>query len=49
MDKLQQTLAQEVAANQLGAGKFGSPIAAAMEKLEALENFVSQVKKICQH
>lgn len=43
MDKLQQTLAHEVATNQLGLGNFGAPVAAAMEKLDALENFVSQV------
>ncbi|XP_031393218.1 transcription factor TGA1-like isoform X3 [Punica granatum] len=48
MDKLQQTLAQEVAANQLGAGNFGSQVAAAMEKLEALENFVSQADHLRQ-
>ncbi|KAK4804041.1 hypothetical protein SAY86_003858 [Trapa natans] len=45
MEKLQQNLANEVAANQFGTGNFGSPIAAAMEKLEALENFISQVLK----
>lgn len=45
MDKLQQTLAQEVATNQLGLGNFGSPVAAAVEKLDALENFVSQVNE----
>ncbi|KAK4793912.1 hypothetical protein SAY86_011906 [Trapa natans] len=48
MDKLQQALAQEVAANQSGAGNFGSPIAAATEKLEALENFVSQADHLRQ-
>lgn len=43
LEKLQQNLVQEVADNQLGAGHYASEVAAAMEKLEALEDFVNQV------
>lgn len=44
MDKLQQNLAHEVAADQIsGGGNYRAQISAAMEKLEAWENFVNQV------
>lgn len=43
MDKLQQTLALSIAADQMSGESFGSQMASALEKLEALENFVSQV------
>lgn len=42
MDKLQQTLAETVAAGQLGEGSHVPHIANAMEKLEALVSFVNQ-------
>lgn len=43
MDKLQQNLAQEVETNQIcGGGDYKSQLAAAMEKLEAWENFINQ-------
>lgn len=43
MDKLQQTLAETVAAGQLGEGNYVPQIANAMEKLEALVCFMNQV------
>uniref|UniRef100_A0A5B6ZDH4 Putative transcription factor TGA1 isoform X2 n=1 Tax=Davidia involucrata TaxID=16924 RepID=A0A5B6ZDH4_DAVIN len=42
MDKLQQTLAETVAAGQLGEGNYMPQMATAMEKLEALVIFVNQ-------
>lgn len=48
MEKLQQNLAQEVADDQLGAGNYSSEVAAAMEKLGALEDFVSQADHLRQ-
>lgn len=45
MDKLQQTLAKTLEADQILSGEtYGSQMAAAIEKFEALESFVSQVK-----
>lgn len=43
MDKLQQSLAQSIGAESVNSGNYGSQMAAAMEKLEALEGFVNQV------
>ena len=44
MDKLQQTLSKTLEADQILIGEtFGSQMAAAIEKFEALESFVSQV------
>ena len=43
MDKLQQTLAESVAAGQLGEGSYIPQIGTAMEKLEALVIFLNQV------
>ena len=43
MDKLQQTLALSIAADQMSGESFGCQMASALEKLEALESFVSQV------
>ncbi|XP_048131104.1 transcription factor TGA1-like isoform X2 [Rhodamnia argentea] len=48
LEKLQQNLAQEVADDQLGAGNYASGVDAAMEKLEALENFVNQADHLRQ-
>ncbi|KAK6940108.1 Transcription factor TGA like domain, partial [Dillenia turbinata] len=45
MDKLQQSLAQSVATD---SGNYGSQMAAAMEKLEALEGFVNQADHLRQ-
>ncbi|CAK9173965.1 unnamed protein product [Ilex paraguariensis] len=42
MDKLQQTLAQSIATNIVGAVNYGSQMASVMENLEALEGFVNQ-------
>lgn len=43
MDKLQQTLADTVAAGQLLEGTYIPQMATAMEKMEALVSFVNQV------
>lgn len=43
MDKLQQTLAETVAAGQLGEASYMPQMESAMEKLEALVRFVQQV------
>lgn len=43
MDKLQLTLAETVAAGQLGEGSYVPQMAIAIEKLEALVSFVNQV------
>ncbi|KAJ7959067.1 Transcription factor like [Quillaja saponaria] len=42
LDKLQQTLAQSIAADVMGLGTYGCQMAAAMEKMEAVESFMSQ-------
>ncbi|KAM7261580.1 hypothetical protein ACFE04_020657 [Oxalis oulophora] len=42
MDKLQQTLAESVAAGRLGEGSYVPQTGTAMEKLEALVSFISQ-------
>ncbi|KAM1091793.1 hypothetical protein ACFX15_018664 [Malus domestica] len=42
MDKLQHTLAETVAAGQLGEGSYVPQMANAMERLEALVSFVTQ-------
>lgn len=43
MDKLQHTLAETVAAGQLDEGSYVPQMANAMERLEALVSFVTQV------
>lgn len=43
IDKLQQTLAQSIAADITSGGSYAAQMAAAVEKLEALEGFVNQV------
>ena len=43
MDKLQQSLAQNIGAESVNSSNYGSQMIAAMEKLEALEGFVNQV------
>ncbi|XP_056164871.1 transcription factor TGA1-like isoform X1 [Syzygium oleosum] len=48
LEKLQQNLVQEVADNQLGTGHYASEVAAAMEKLGALEDFVNQADHLRQ-
>ncbi|KAK3230782.1 hypothetical protein Dsin_002663 [Dipteronia sinensis] len=48
MDKLQETLAQSIAADQWSQGIYQSEIAAAMEKLEAVEGFVNQADHLRQ-
>lgn len=48
VDKLQQTLAQCMAAEPGGTGNYGSQMAAAMENLEALEGFVNQADHLRQ-
>ncbi|KAK4792992.1 hypothetical protein SAY86_023427 [Trapa natans] len=47
MDKLQQTLAQELATNLMGLGDIGS-LASATNKADALENFVNQADHLRQ-
>ncbi|XP_010519860.1 PREDICTED: transcription factor TGA1-like isoform X2 [Tarenaya hassleriana] len=42
MEKLQQTLAESVAAGQLGEGSYVPQMTSAMERLEALVSFVNQ-------
>ncbi|CAL5332879.1 unnamed protein product [Camellia sinensis] len=42
MDRLQQTLAQSIIADPTCAGIYGSPMASAMENLDAMEGFVNQ-------
>ncbi|KAJ7965651.1 Transcription factor like [Quillaja saponaria] len=42
LDKLQHTLAQSIAVDVMGLGTCGSQMAAAIEKLEAVESFMSQ-------
>ncbi|KAL6179782.1 hypothetical protein ACLB2K_046453 [Fragaria x ananassa] len=49
MDKLQQTLAKTLEADQILSGEtYGSQMAAAIEKFEALESFVSQADHLRQ-
>ncbi|KAA8546874.1 hypothetical protein F0562_003303 [Nyssa sinensis] len=48
MDKLQQTLSETVAADQLGEGNYMPQMATAMEKLEALVCFVNQADHLRQ-
>lgn len=43
MERLQQTLAETVAAGQLGEGNYIPQLPTAMEKLEALVSFLNQV------
>lgn len=43
MDKLQETLAQSIAADQWSQGLYHAELSAALEKLEAVEGFVNQV------
>lgn len=43
LDKLQQSLVQDMAVDAFGVGNFGIQMAVAMEKFEALEGFVNQV------
>ena len=43
IDRLQQTLSQNIAADPTDVGNYGSPMGSAIEKLDALENFVNQV------
>ena len=45
MEKLQHTLAESVAAGELGEGSYVPQITSAMERLEALVSFVNQVRK----
>lgn len=45
LDKLHQSLVHNIAANPLVVGNYGFQMAAAMDKIEALEGFVSQVKQ----
>ncbi|KAG6714912.1 hypothetical protein I3842_05G224900 [Carya illinoinensis] len=48
MEKLQQSLALSIGAESVLAGNYGSQIAAAMEKLEAIEGFVNQADHLRQ-
>lgn len=43
LDKLQQSLLHNIAADPMGVDNFGFQMAASMEKIEALEFFVNQV------
>lgn len=43
IDKLQQTLAQSMVSDSVGAGSYRSQMAEAVHKLDSLESFVSQV------
>lgn len=44
VEKLHQSLGQDIVATSVGIEGYGSDMAAAVEKLEALEGFVNQVK-----
>lgn len=44
MERLQQTLAESVAAGQMDEGRYISQMTIAVEKLDALVSFVTQVK-----
>ncbi|XP_065847499.1 transcription factor TGA3-like [Euphorbia lathyris] len=48
IDKLQQTLVQSIAADQLSTESYGVQMVAAIEKLEALEGFVNQADHLRQ-
>lgn len=48
MEKLQQTLAESVAAGQLGEGSYMPQMGTAMEKLEALVSFLNQADHLRQ-
>ncbi|XP_061365337.1 transcription factor TGA3-like [Gastrolobium bilobum] len=48
LDKLQQSLINDMAVDPLGAGVFGFQMAVAMEKFEALEGFVNQADHLRQ-
>ncbi|KAB2617211.1 transcription factor TGA7 [Pyrus ussuriensis x Pyrus communis] len=48
MDKLQQILALSIAADQMSGESFGCQMTSALEKLEALESFVSQADHLRQ-
>ncbi|KAL4604000.1 hypothetical protein ACB092_10G163800 [Castanea dentata] len=48
MDKLQQSLAQNIGAESVNTSNYGSQMIAAMEKLEALEGFVNQADHLRQ-
>ncbi|XP_062146008.1 transcription factor TGA3 isoform X2 [Alnus glutinosa] len=48
MEKLQQSLSQGIGAQSVNAGNYGSQMAAAMDKLEALEGFVIQADHLRQ-
>lgn len=48
IDKLQQTLAQSIAADITSGGSYAAQMAAAVEKLEALEGFVNQADHLRQ-
>ncbi|XP_024023653.1 transcription factor TGA1 isoform X1 [Morus notabilis] len=48
MEKLQQTLAETVAAGQLGEGSYIPQMGTAMEKLEALVSFLNQADHLRQ-
>lgn len=47
IDKLQQSLAHAVAMDSMNGDNFGVQMAVAVEKLEELESFVSQVLEMC--
>lgn len=49
MDKLQQTLGQSLTFLATGAGNYTTQMASAIEKLEALENFIHQVHPVIHH
>ncbi|XP_057442425.1 transcription factor TGA3-like [Lotus japonicus] len=48
LDKLQQSLVHDMAVDPLVAGNFGIQMAIAIEKFEALENFVNQADHLRQ-
>ncbi|XP_057504147.1 transcription factor TGA3-like [Actinidia eriantha] len=48
IDRLQQTLSQNIAADPTDVGNYGSPMGSAIEKLDALENFVNQADHLRQ-
>ncbi|XP_019174139.1 PREDICTED: transcription factor TGA7-like isoform X2 [Ipomoea nil] len=48
MDKLQQTLSQNMTLITTGAGTYSTQMASAIEKLEALESFVNQADHLRQ-
>lgn len=48
LDKLQQSLVHNIATNPLVVGNYGFQMATAMDKIEALEGFVSQADNLRQ-